>query len=315
MTPPHDHVPGVRAIDSVHLVGRSECWHDGGVAGPNQELSDFLRRARASVDPSRMGLPADVRPRRVPGLRREEVAFLAGVSTDYYTRLEQGRSINPSQAVVDAVARALELDAAGRAHLSNLVGAGNGRAPERLAIMRIPRAGLRQLVDALDSQPALILGRRSEVVASNRLAHALFTDFSQLRPRERNYTRWILLSSEARELFVDWAVQARVAVENLRLDVATYSDDPATWDLVEELREGSPEFRQWWEAHRVQQRTYGSKRMRHPLVGELTVDYETLTFPGDPEIRFFVFTTKAGSPSRRALEQLAGAVAANENTT
>jgi transcriptional regulator with XRE-family HTH domain len=282
------------------------------VGGPNQELSDFLRRARAAVDPERMGLPADVRVRRVPGLRREEVAYLAGVSTDYYTRLEQGRSINPSQGVLDAVARALDLDAAGRAHLGNLVAAGTGQAPERLAIMRIPRAGLRQLVDALDRQPALILGRRSEVVASNRLAHALLTDFSQLRPRERNYTRWILLSPAARELFVDWAEQARVAVENLRLDVATYSEDPATWDLIEELREGSPEFRRWWEEHRVQQRTYGSKRMRHPLVGELILDYETLTFPGDPEIRLFVFTAEGGSPSRQAIERLARTVEADE---
>jgi transcriptional regulator with XRE-family HTH domain len=272
--------------------------------GPNQELSDFLRRARASVDPSRVRLPADGRVRRVAGLRREEVAFLAGVSTDYYTRLEQGRRINPSQSVLDAISRALDLDAAGRAHLNNLVAASN-TTPGSLAIMRIPRAGLRQLVDALDRQPALILGRRSEVVASNQLAHAVFTDFSLLRPRERNYTRWILLSSEARELFVDWAVQARVAVENLRLDVATYSDDPATWDLIEELKECSPEFRQWWEEHRVQQRTYGSKRIRHPLVGELTLDYETLTFPGDPEIRLFVFTTATGSTSREAIERLA----------
>jgi transcriptional regulator with XRE-family HTH domain len=289
------------------------CHHEG-VRGSNKELSDFLRRARAGVDPDRMGLPADGRARRVPGLRREEVAYLAGVSTDYYTRLEQGRSINPSQSVLDAVARALDLDAAGRAHLSDLVAAGNGQAPERLAIMRLPRAGLRQLVDALDRQPALILGRRSEVVASNRLAHALFTDFSQLRPRERNYTRWILLSPEARELFFDWEVQARIAVENLRLDVATYSEDPATWDLIDELQEASPEFRRWWEEHRVHQRTYGTKRLRHPTAGELVLDYETLTFPGDPEIRLFLYTTEAGTPSRQAIEQLARALEADERS-
>lgn len=279
--------------------------HDGGVRHPNRELADFLRRARASVDPRHVHLPADGRARRVPGLRREEVAFLAGVSTDYYTRLEQGRNINPSEGVVNAIARALDLDAAGRAHLTTLVKAGTLAAPEQPAVLRTPRAGLRQLVDALDHQPALILGRRSEVLTSNRLAHALFTDFSSLQPRERNYTRWMLLSTEARALFVDWAVQARTAVENLRLDVATYSTDPATWDLVEELKGGSTEFRQWWEEHRVQQRTYGSKRMRHPRVGELTVDYETLTFPGDPEIRLFVFTTEEGSASRRAIEALA----------
>lgn len=280
-------------------------WHDWNVRHANVELADFLRRARAAVDPTRVRLPADGRARRVPGLRREEVAFLAGVSTDYYTRLEQGRNINPSDAVLNAISRALNLDAAGSAHLSNLVKASNGAPPEHLAVMRIPRAGLRQLVDALDHQPALILGRRSEVVASNRLAHALFTDFSRMRPRERNYTRWMLLSTEARQLFVDWAVQARVAVENLRLDVATYSSDPATWDLIEELKESSAEFRHWWEQHRVQQRTYGSKRIRHPRVGQLTVDYETLTFPSDPEIKFFVFTTQAGTASRLAIEQLA----------
>lgn len=279
--------------------------HDGGVGDPNQELSDFLRRARAGVDPGQMALPADARPRRVPGLRREEVAYLAGVSTDYYTRLEQGRSINPSPSVLDAVARALGLEAAGRAHLTDLVAAVNGHTPERLAATSTPRAGLLQLVDALDRQPALVLGRRSEVIASNRLSHALFTDFTQMRPRERNYTRWVLLSPEARHVFVDWTVQARVAVENLRLDVAAYSEDPATWDLIEELRQGSQEFRQWWEEHRVHQRTHGSKRMRHPLVGELVLDYETLTFPADPEIRLFVFTAEAGSPSRRAIEDLA----------
>jgi transcriptional regulator with XRE-family HTH domain len=273
------------------------------VRGPNHELSDFLRRARASVDPGRVRLPVDVRVRRVPGLRREEVAFLAGVSTDYYTRLEQGRRINPSQSVLDAVARALDLDTAGRAHLINLVAAG-GATPGSPAAGRVPRAGVRQLVDALDGQPALVLGRRSEVLASNAMAHALFTDFGRLPPRERNYTRWLLLSGEARELFVDWAAQARAAVENLRLDVATYSDDPATWELLEELEERSPEFRRWWEEHRVQQRTHGSKRMRHPRAGEFTVDYETLTFPGDPEIRLFVYTTAAGSASRRALERL-----------
>jgi len=285
-----------------------------GMRGPNHELADFLRRARASVDPNRVRLPVDGRVRRVPGLRREEVAFLAGVSTDYYIRLEQGRRINPSPSVVNAIARALDLDSAGLTHLNDLIRTGNGTPAEHVAMEQVPRPGLRQLVDALDRQPALILGRRSDVVASNALANALFTDFSELSPRERNYTRWILLSDEARELFVDWALQARVAVENLRLDVATYSDDQATWELVDELKERSAEFRQWWEEHRVHQRTYGAKRIRHPLVGDLTVDYETLTFPGDPEIRLFVFTTEAGSPSRKAIEQLAKIVARDGRT-
>jgi transcriptional regulator with XRE-family HTH domain len=269
------------ACRSRHTSARTPALTDDGlVRHPNLELADFLRRARASVDPARVSLPADGRVRRVPGLRREEVAFLAGVSTDYYTRLEQGRDVHPSDAVLNAIARALDLDAAGSSHLSNLVRARGGPSRDRLAVMRIPRVGLRQLVDALDHQPALVLGRRSEVLASNRLAHALFTDFGRLRPRERNYTRWMLLSGEARELFV-------------------------AWDLIEELTEHSAEFRHWWEEHRVQQRTYGSIRMRHPRVGELTVDYETLTFPNDPEITFSIFTAEAGSISRRRLERLA----------
>lgn len=269
------------------------------------ELADFLRRARASVDPARVSLPADGRVRRVPGLRREEVAFLAGVSTDYYTRLEQGRDVHPSEAVLAAIGRALDLDRAGSAHLTNLARPRRATPPGQAAVMHIPRVGLRQLVDALDRQPALVLDSRSEVLASNRLAHALFTDFAGLEPRERNFTRWLLLSDEARELFVDWSVQARVAVESLRLDVAAHANDPATWDLIDELRECSSEFRRWWEAHRVRQRTHGSMRIRHPRVGELTVAYETLSFVSQPELTFSILTTEAGSESRRALERLA----------
>lgn len=272
-----------------------------------QELSDFLRRARANVDRTRVRLPADHRLRRVSGLRREEVAYLAGVSTDYYTRLEQGRRVNPSPGVLDAVARALDLDAAGRAHLDDLVG--STRAPrERLPTARVPRAGVRRLVDTLAGEPALVLGRRSEVLGSNRLARALLTDFRQLPPRVRNYTRWILLCAEARELFVDWPDEARLAVENLRLDVAAYAHDPAVWALVDELRESSAEFREWWAEHRVAQRTHGSTRLRHALVGDVTVDYETLTFPADPDVRLVVLTTEPGSASRDALDRLARAV-------
>jgi transcriptional regulator with XRE-family HTH domain len=280
------------------------------VPGTNRELADFLRRARASVDPDRVRLPVDGRPRRVPGLRREEVAFLAGVSTDYYTRLEQGRTVNPSPGVLDAIARALDLDPAGRRHLTDLLGPATGDGPERPASRPDVRPGLRQLVDGLARQPAFILGPRSDVLVSNRMLHALLADFGRLPPEERNYTRWILLSDEARSLFVDWAEQARVAVENLRLDVAAHPRDRATEAFVADLRARSPEFRRWWEEHRVHQRTSGSKRLRHPLVGALTVEYETLTFPGDPGIRLFVYTTTAGSPSREALERLADAVAA-----
>jgi transcriptional regulator with XRE-family HTH domain len=275
------------------------------VAQPNRELADFLRRARGQIDPERAGLPSDGRVRRVPGLRREEVALLAGVSPDYYARLEQGRRIVPSAAVVEAIGRALGLDAAGRAHLKDLIGLTSAPAPRRARGVQRVRPGLYQLLDSLDGEPALVLGRRTDVLAANRMARALFTDFDRLPPKQRNYARWMFLDEDARSLFVDWRDQARAAVESLRFDVGRDPDDRATAELVAELREHSREFDGWWEQHRVHQRTHGTKRLRHPLVGELAVEYETLTLPGDPDTTLFVYTTEAGSPSRQAMDLLA----------
>jgi len=271
----------------------------------NRELADFLRRARAAVDPERAGLPADDRVRRVPGLRREEVALLAGVSTDYYTRLEQGRRIVPSVGVVDAIARALDLDAAGRAHLGDLIGPGPVIRSRSVPTVQRVRPGLHQFLEALDGTPAMILGRRTEVLAANRLARALLTDFDRMPPRERNYARWMFLTDEARDRFADWEVQARSVVENLRLDVGSHPDDPAADALIADLRERAPEFRRWWDEHRVYQRTFGTKRFRHPMVGDLTLDYETLTLPGDPDQALFVYTAPAGTTSRQSLDVLA----------
>ncbi|MFE7936445.1 helix-turn-helix transcriptional regulator [Streptomyces griseoincarnatus] len=278
------------------------------MAETNRELADFLRRARAQVDPSRAGLPPDSRARRVPGLRREEVALLAGVSTDYYTRLEQGRRITPSPAVVEALGRALDLDEASRAHLQDLFGltAPSARGSRRPPAVQRLRPGLHQLIDALDGEPALVLGRRTDILAANRMARALFADFERKPRPERNYARWMFLDEAARDLFTDWEDQARTAVESLRLEVGRDPHDRATTELIAELRERSADFDRWWEQHRVHQRTHGSKRLRHPLVGDLTVAYETLTLPGDPDTTLFVYTCEAGSPSRRALDLLAG---------
>lgn len=281
----------------------------------NRELADFLRRARSQVDPSRAGLPADGRVRRVPGLRREEVALLAGVSTDYYTRLEQGRRITPSTGVVDSIARALDLDGAGRTHLGNLIGRRSAAAPRRAAPVQRVRPGLYQFLDALENQPALILGRRSDILATNRMSRALFADFDQFLPRDRNYARWMFLGDEPRNLFLDWEIQARAAVESLRLEVGHDPDDRATRALVDDLIDKSDDFRQWWSQHRVYQRTYGSKRLRHPVVGELTVEYETLILPDDPEQTLFVYTTEPGTSSRQAINVLASWSISEENTT
>ncbi|HEY0215509.1 MAG TPA: helix-turn-helix transcriptional regulator [Cellulomonas sp.] len=270
----------------------------------NRELADFLRRARGQVDPRAAGLPADGRVRRVPGLRREEVALLAQVSTDYYTRLEQGRRIVPSASVVDSVARALDLDEAGRAHLVHLIGAAP-RPARRTPFAQSARRGLHQLVDTLDDVPALLLGRRTDVLASNRLARALLTDFEALPAQDRSYARWMFLDPQARERLADWDAQARAVVENLRLDAGRDPDDPATQALVGALTIASPQFARWWEEHRVHQRTFGDKHFRHPVVGELTLQYETFTTPGDPDQALFLFTAEPGSPSRQALDLLA----------
>lgn len=271
----------------------------------NRELADFLRRARSRVDPATAGLPHDGRVRRVPGLRREEVAFLAGVSTDYYTRLEQGRRITPSESVLDAVARALGLDEAGRTHLGRLVGTTTRSGRRTTPTVQRVRPGLRQFIDGLDGLPAIVIGRRTDVLASNRLARALFADFDAMRPRERNYARWMFLDEGARRLFLDWDVQARACVENLRLDVGSYPDDRSAQELVAELSDRSPEFRQWWEEHGVFQRTFGTKQLRHPVVGDLAVQYETLTLPGDQDQTLVVYSTEPGTSSREALGLLA----------
>ncbi|MGW7519790.1 helix-turn-helix transcriptional regulator [Streptomyces sp. NPDC054796] len=277
------------------------------MAENNRELGSFLRKARGQVDPEQAGLPPDSRTRRVPGLRREEVARLAGVSSDYYARLEQGRPIAPSPGVVDALCRALNLDEAGRTYLHTLLGvtATPSRRPSRSRGVQRLRPGLRQLLDTFDGEPVLVLGRRSDVLAATRMATALFTDFDQLPARHRNYARWMFLGDEPRSLFLDWEEQARAAVESLRLEAGRDPEDRATNDLIAELGEKSPEFAHWWEEHRVHQRTHGSKRLHHALVGELTVQYETLTLPGDPDTTLFVYTAEPGSASRQALDLLA----------
>lgn len=272
---------------------------------PHRELGEFLRRARARRNPETTGLLPDGRIRRVAGLRREEVALLAGVSTDYYTRLEQGRSVTPSVQVIDALVRALDLDTAGENYLRTLAGtAGAPASRSRPAVQRV-RPGLYRLLDSFSTQPALILGRRTDILASNALARALFADFESMPAKHRNYARWMLLDDDARALFTDWDEQARNAVEALRLDAAMTPDDKGTQQLVGELSVASSEFRQWWSAHRVHQRTHGTKRLNHPLVGELEIHFETLTLPGEPSQTLYIYTTEPGSTSEQSLSLLA----------
>lgn len=268
------------------------------------EFGEFLRSSRAALKPTDVGLP-DTTFRRVSGLRREEVAQLAGVSPDYYTRLEQGRDLKPSDAVLNAIASALTLDETGRAHLHHLAHP-KGPAERRSHGAQRVRPSVHSMLDSWTDQAAFVLGRRGDVLATNALLRALIADFDSMPYRERNLTRWILLEPAARELYVDWDTIASEMVAILRLDSGAHPDDPRTTALVGELTVKSPEFTRWWSQHKVLDRTWGHKRFRHPLVGPVEVDYEALHLPGDPDQTLFVYRAPEGdAASAEALKLLA----------
>lgn len=272
----------------------------------NAELKEFLRtrRARLRVDDVEIG--GTSRVRRVPGLRREEVAQLAGVSVDYYSRLEQGRHLNVSDEVLDAVARALRLDEVERSYLFQIARTNTRRARRRPAPVQRVRPGIRRVLETLDDvTPAFVFGRRMDVLAANRLARALIGDFEALPPRERNLLRFTFLDESARELYTDWEEVARDNVAILRLDAGRHPDDPLLTELVGELAVKSEEFRRWWADHNVRERTHGIKRYHHPLVGDLTVNYESVAVLGDPDQTLCIYTAEPGSPSETALRLLA----------
>jgi transcriptional regulator with XRE-family HTH domain len=270
----------------------------------NLDLGEFLRTCRARTTPESAGVarPDAAAGRRVRGLRREEVAQLAGVSVDYYTRLEQGRHSTPSDAVVEALARVFQLEPAARAHLSDLARPTRRRA-EATPPQRV-RPAMRQMIASMTEHPALILGRRTDVLAANPLACALLTDWTRLPARERNYTRWMFLDPDARAAFLDWPSVAADVAGTLRLYAGRNPDDARLNELVGELTIKSPDFRTSWNSHQVHERTHGTKRMTHPAVGPITLQYEALTLPGDDDQTLFLYTADPGSPSHDNLRLL-----------
>jgi transcriptional regulator with XRE-family HTH domain len=270
---------------------------------PNVELRDFLRSRRARVTPAAAGLPLRPGARRVPGLRREEVAQLAGVSVDYYVRLERGRTANVSESVLDAVARALHLNDLERTHLFTLAKPSRAR-PRALPPQQV-RPGLRLLVDSITDAPALVLGRRMDVLAANPLARALFTDFDALPLRFRNMARLIFLHDPVRSLCADWHTAAQGIVANLRLYAGRYPHDPALAELVGDLSVQDPDFRRWWADHDVDQHTYGVRHCHNGLVGDLVLGFEAFTPADDPEQTLWVSTVQPGSVSEERLRVLA----------
>lgn len=271
--------------------------------GQSAEFGKFLKAMRARLSPEDAGATESGGSRRVPGLRREEVARLSGVSTDYYTRLEQGRNIHPSKAVLESVSRALRLDTGEHAHMMDLLEHCASSAANPGPAQKV-RPALRQLLDAVGDVPAMVLGRRADVLAANRMASLLLTDFSSMPATERNLTRWTILDDAARDLFRDWKTVAAEAVGSLRMDVGRHPNDPRTNQLVGELAVHSEHFRQWWAGHRVATRSAGTIRLHHPVVGDLELNFETLGLPDDPDQQLRVYSAKAGSPSSDALTLL-----------
>ncbi|MEV0362127.1 helix-turn-helix transcriptional regulator [Nocardia fusca] len=273
----------------------------------SSEIREFLRTRRARITPEQAGLTPHTGPRRVPGLRREEVAQLAGVSVDYYIRLERGRTRGVSEAVLDAVARALHLDDTERAHLFDLAqpttAAARARRKRPLAPQRV-RPALYRALDAL-GVPAVVQGRRLDVLAANPLGYALFADFVSRPRRDRNFARFVFLDQAALSLFTDWERVAGNTVAGLRLYAGRHGDDPQLTELIGELSLHSDTFRRLWADHDVRAHTTGTKRFHHPVVGDLTLDYVVLAAEDDPEQSLAIYTPEPASPSVEALGLLA----------
>ncbi|MFF4956762.1 helix-turn-helix domain-containing protein [Streptomyces sp. NPDC001222] len=268
------------------------------------ELSEFLRTRRARLQPEDVGLPVFGRHRRVPGLRREELAQLAGVSVAYYTRLEQGNGRNVSAEVLDAIARALRLTDAEHAHLTHLA---KPKAHKKKPSARSQhvRASLRQLLDSFDSVPAYLAGRRGEVLAWNTMAAAVFGDWGQLPQQERNWARMIFLRPEYQDLFLDWEQKAIDIVCQLRYEAGCHPDDPRLSGLVGELSVKSEDFRRLWATHDVKEKSHGLKHLRHPLVGDLALQFESFRPTDDGEMALVTYHAEPGSASAEALRLLA----------
>ncbi|WP_051450948.1 helix-turn-helix domain-containing protein [Actinospica robiniae] len=276
----------------------------------NSPLGAFLHTRRSQVRPEDVGVPTYGERRRVPGLRREELALLAGVSSSYYTRLEQGQSLGASPEVLDAIAGALRLDESERRYLHDLARMGKGRTRARRPAPERVSEPMRQLLDALGEAPALVLGRRSDVLAWNRMGHALFAGHVDPGapdvPGERpNMARLLFLDAHLRELYADWPSKAKAAVGALRLVAGEHPEDAALHALVGELCAKSGEFAAMWADHRIKPCTVAAYEMRHPLVGSLTVTQQTLSYGPGPVV--VVATAEPDTPSRAALTLLAHA--------
>lgn len=276
------------------------------------DVREFLSTRRDRLSPEQAGLPAFGGNRRVPGLRREEVALLAGVSVDYYTRLERGDLSGVSDGVLDALARALRLDDAETAHLFDLARAANASPTARKPRKRADevRPSIQRLLDAITDAPAMIRNNYYDYVAANRLGRALYAPlFAAPAP---NSARFTFLDPAAPEFFVDWDKTSRELVATMRGEAGRNPYDRRLSDLVGELATRSERFRTLWAAHDVRYHRSGVKRLRHPVVGNLELTYEAFELPADPGLTLSTFTAEPDSPSADGLRMLASWSASDE---
>lgn len=272
----------------------------------SDEIREFLTTRRAKITPERAGLPTFGRHRRVSGLRREEVALVAGISVEYYTRLERGNAGGVSDEVLHAVCGALQLDDAERAHLLELVRLANDqRVPRHTAAPQRVRPGIARIVDAMTDVAAFVQNGRGDIVHANPLAAAIYSDAYRDPVRPPNTAHFLFLDPRARTFYVEWEKVATETVAVLRGAAGRNPYDRALSDLVGLLSTRSDEFRVRWASHDVRFHRSGTKRLHHPLVGELTLGYELMELPADPGLALVTYSAEPGSPSAAALAELA----------
>jgi transcriptional regulator with XRE-family HTH domain len=270
-----------------------------------QEVKAFLTSRRAKLSPEQAGFAARGGNRRVPGLRREEVAILAGVSVDYYTRLERGMLAGTSEAVLDSLARALQLDEAERTHLFDLARAANASGTSRRrTASRGVRPSVQRMLDSMVGAPAWVRNARHDLLAANRLGFALYSELLTDPIRPANNARFVFLNPKSHEFFVDWDRAADDIVAMLRSEAGRNPYDKALTELIGQLSTQSETFRTRWAAHNVRFHRTGRKQLRHSVVGDLDLSYEAMELPGD-DLTVLVYTAEPGSPSQDALNLLA----------
>ena len=279
-----------------------------------REVREFLSSRRARLSPEQAGLPAYGGNRRVKGLRREEVALLAGVSIDYYIRMERGNLAGASESVLDALASALQLDDAERDHLFALAReSGTTAAPRRTKAAATVRPALQQVLDAITDAPAWIRNGRHDILAMNQLARALYAPVLADPRRPANTIRFVYLDPTAEDFFVDYDQIARDAAAMLRLEAGRDPHDERLVALVGELSTRSKLFRQRWASQDVRFHRSGRKRLRHPVVGQLDLNFEAMELPSEPGLQLNIYTAAAGTPAADGLKLLASWAVSQES--